>query len=63
MDSTLWVAFALCLLVGLVTPWGFQMLMKKVFHRQISYLASFLVLLAASMFLSAILTHFFPLRY
>jgi len=63
MDSTLWAAFAACLLVGLAAPWGFQVLMKKVFHRQLSYLASFLILLVASMVLSAILTHFFPSAY
>ena len=63
MDNTLWFIFALNLLIGLAAPWGFQILMKRLFHRRIGYLVSFLIFIATSMIATAIFTHFFPWHY
>jgi hypothetical protein len=44
--------------VMLLLPWGFKVLMRRFFHRNMSYFVSFWIVLIASMILCGVLSYF-----
>ena len=58
MEYFIIVGLAVTCAVLLLLPFGFKFLMKRFFHKDISYFMSFWIVLAASMVLSGILNRF-----